>query len=243
MQGFSWNHFICYRGPLHATWSCCTWWTPAPTTERRSLRSSTSSASVKQLDGHEYLKNLSQSSGPSHWPVLLCHTMNRRDKTKEGKERQRKERASRKAATDKGANHSSTQPTDAEHLAPSDVTRSLPPVDTRGPTIPRNTGQRYSALSAQGAHNWAPGNCRPPEVVMFWGARSRTDVLLSTNCRHPKISAWPETRPVLREKWLKGMYSGSNWQRRVVFFYVSWLRSKCKNNRNKCKRYDCCRQA
>ncbi|XP_075876284.1 P2X purinoceptor 5 isoform X2 [Nelusetta ayraudi] len=74
----------------------------------------------------------------------------KRDKTKDGKERQKRDKASRKPASKKGANHSSSQPKETEHLAFSDVTESLPPVDERGPTIPRNTGQRYSALSSQG---------------------------------------------------------------------------------------------
>lgn len=39
----SWNDFLSHREPLHVTWYCCTWWTPAHTTERRSLKSSTSS--------------------------------------------------------------------------------------------------------------------------------------------------------------------------------------------------------
>lgn len=75
----------------------------------------------------------------------------KRDKTKEGKERQKRDKASRKPASERRANHSSSQPKETEHLASSDVTESLPPVDKRGPTIPRNTGQRYSAPSSQGA--------------------------------------------------------------------------------------------
>lgn len=93
-------------------------------------------------------KNVNQSL--SYSPLFIFHSFNRRDKTKEGKERHKKDRTSRKPASEKGANHSSSQPTETEHLS-SGVTESLPPVDKRGPTIPRNTGQRYSALSHQGA--------------------------------------------------------------------------------------------
>lgn len=82
-------------------------------------------------------------------PQFLCLPNNRRDKTKEGKERHKKDRTSRKPASEKSANHSSSQPTESEHLS-SGVTESQATVDRRGPTIPRNTGQRYSALPSQG---------------------------------------------------------------------------------------------
>ncbi len=39
----SWYYFLSFREPLHVIWYFCTWWTRAPSTERRSLKSSTSS--------------------------------------------------------------------------------------------------------------------------------------------------------------------------------------------------------
>ncbi len=39
----SWYYFLSFREPLHVIWYYCTWWTRAPSTERRSLKSSTSS--------------------------------------------------------------------------------------------------------------------------------------------------------------------------------------------------------
>lgn len=116
-------------------------------------------ASVIQHDGRLFYfvfvfffkKDLDQSSSTSNLPAFLCRTVNRRDKTKKGKERQNRDRTSKKPASEQGANHSSSQPQETEHLASSDVTESLPPVDKRGPTIPRNTGQRYSNVSSQGA--------------------------------------------------------------------------------------------
>lgn len=78
--------------------------------------------------------------------------VNRRDKAsvKEGKERH-KNRTSRKPATERGANNSSHQPAQTEHPLVSSEENQLP-VGQRGPTIPRNTGQRYSALlPSQGA--------------------------------------------------------------------------------------------
>lgn len=78
--------------------------------------------------------------------------VNRRDKdsVRAGKERH-KNRTSRKPATERGANNSSHQPAQTE-LPLTSSEENQPPVDQRGPTIPRNTGQRYSALSApQGA--------------------------------------------------------------------------------------------
>lgn len=148
MQGSS-CVFISYREPLPVTWYCCTWWTPAPTTGRRSLKSSTSSK-AKCVVKHDMYCFQKINQRLLHSPAFLCHSINRRDKTKEGKERHKKDRTSRKPASEKGANHSSSQPTETEHLS-SGVKESLPPVDKRGPTIPRNTGQRYSALSHQGA--------------------------------------------------------------------------------------------
>lgn len=69
-----------------------------------------------------------------------------RTKPKDGKTGHR-ERRTRKAAAEKEANSS------AEKTEETDATEeSQPPVDKRGPTIPRNTGQRYSALiSPRGA--------------------------------------------------------------------------------------------
>ncbi|XP_070774031.1 P2X purinoceptor 5 [Enoplosus armatus] len=75
-----------------------------------------------------------------------------RTKQKDGKAGHR-ERRSRKPAAEKGAANSITNPEDTEPTMGSSPTveRQLP-VDKRGPTIPRNTGQRYSALvSPQGA--------------------------------------------------------------------------------------------
>lgn len=79
---------------------------------------------------------------------------NRNDKTKakDGKAGQR-ERRSRKQAAEKGAANSSKKPEEIEPtLGSSPIVECQLPVDRRGPTIPRNTGQRYSAiLSPQGA--------------------------------------------------------------------------------------------
>ncbi|KAM6983753.1 P2X purinoceptor 5 [Tautogolabrus adspersus] len=64
--------------------------------------------------------------------------------TKEGKTGHR-ERRSRKPAAEKDLENSVKNP---EDISPAE---NQQPVDTRGPTIPRNTGQRYSAmLSPQG---------------------------------------------------------------------------------------------
>ncbi|XP_068585538.1 P2X purinoceptor 5 isoform X1 [Cebidichthys violaceus] len=67
-------------------------------------------------------------------------------KPKDGKTGQR-ERRPKKPAGEKEAANSTKNPEDAEATAESQL-----PVDQRGPTIPRNTGQRYSAiLSPQAA--------------------------------------------------------------------------------------------
>ncbi|XP_041807827.1 P2X purinoceptor 5 [Chelmon rostratus] len=64
-----------------------------------------------------------------------------------------KERRSRKPAAEKGAANSSKTAEETKPTTGSSATaESQLPVDSRGPTIPRNTGQRYSALiSPQGA--------------------------------------------------------------------------------------------
>ncbi|XP_034745229.1 P2X purinoceptor 5 isoform X2 [Etheostoma cragini] len=67
-------------------------------------------------------------------------------KAKDGRTGHR-ERRSRKPAAEKQAANSNKKPEETEPTAESQV-----PVDKQGPTIPRNTGQRYSALlSPQGA--------------------------------------------------------------------------------------------
>lgn len=82
---------------------------------------------------------------------------NRRDRTKDrnrdGKAGGHRERRSRKPAAEKGDANSSKKPEETEPAMESSPTEdSQLPVDSRGPTIPRNTGQRYSALlSPQGA--------------------------------------------------------------------------------------------
>ncbi|XP_070699453.1 P2X purinoceptor 5 [Pempheris klunzingeri] len=69
-----------------------------------------------------------------------------RGKTREGKAGHR-ERRPRKAAAEREAANSTKKPEVTETTE-----ESQQPVDGRGPTIPRNTGQRYSAiLSPQGA--------------------------------------------------------------------------------------------
>ncbi|XP_071316716.1 P2X purinoceptor 5 isoform X2 [Trachinotus anak] len=86
-----------------------------------------------------------------------------RSKHKDGKAGHREKR-SRKTAAEKGASNSikkleETEPTEES----SPTAESEPPVERRGPTIPRNTGQRYSAIiSTQGG-----------------GTKSRTDVHFS----------------------------------------------------------------
>lgn len=148
----NWNDFLSHREPSHVTWYCCTWWTPAHTTERRSLKSSTlSMANCNQCEMSQYgfqIQYFPDVVYRIHWRFFA----NRRDKAsvKEGKERH-KNRTSRKPATERGANNSSHQPAETEHPLASSEENQLP-VDKRGPTIPRNTGQRYSALlSPQGA--------------------------------------------------------------------------------------------
>lgn len=82
----------------------------------------------------------------AHFSLTVC---NRKDRTKpkDGKAGH-KERRSRKAAAGKDAANSK-KPEENEATV-----ESQQPVDSRGPTIPRNTGQRYSAiLSNQGAES------------------------------------------------------------------------------------------
>lgn len=70
-------------------------------------------------------------------------------KAKDGKDRKtgRRERRSRKPAAEEGAPNSITKEEGTDPSAESQAN-----VERRGPTIPRNTGQRYSAvLSPQGA--------------------------------------------------------------------------------------------
>ncbi|KAG7224475.1 hypothetical protein INR49_014999 [Caranx melampygus] len=74
-----------------------------------------------------------------------------RTKHKDGKAGQREKR-SRKSAAEKGAGNSIKKPEEAEPAEESPAAEGEPTVEKRGPTIPRNTGQRYSALlSPQGA--------------------------------------------------------------------------------------------
>ncbi|XP_069556791.1 P2X purinoceptor 5 isoform X1 [Brachyistius frenatus] len=75
-----------------------------------------------------------------------------RTQPKDGKAGHR-ERRSRKPAAEKGAANSIKQPEDTELAVESSPSAENPSaVGKRGPTIPRNTGQRYSgALSPQGA--------------------------------------------------------------------------------------------
>ncbi|XP_034406932.1 P2X purinoceptor 5 isoform X2 [Cyclopterus lumpus] len=69
-----------------------------------------------------------------------------RTKIKEGKTGQREKR-SRKPAAEKQNANSTKEPADPEATAESQL-----PVDIRGPTVPRNAGQRYPAkISPQGA--------------------------------------------------------------------------------------------
>ncbi|GAA6218399.1 P2X purinoceptor 5 isoform X2 [Lates japonicus] len=75
-----------------------------------------------------------------------------RTKHKDGKAGHR-ERRSRKPVAEKGASNSIKKPEETdltEEVSP--IEESQPSVEKRGPTIPRNTGQRYSAiLSTAGA--------------------------------------------------------------------------------------------
>ncbi|XP_042288247.1 P2X purinoceptor 5 [Thunnus maccoyii] len=85
-----------------------------------------------------------------------------RTKPKDGKTGHR-ERRSRKPAAEKEAINSIKKPEETELTEGSPTVENQPPVDNRGPTIPRNTGQRYSAiLSPQGG-----------------GTKNRTDVRFS----------------------------------------------------------------
>lgn len=85
-----------------------------------------------------------------------------RTKPKDGKTGHR-ERRTRKPAAEKEAINSIKKPDETELTEGSPTVENQPPVDNRGPTIPRNTGQRYSAiLSPQGG-----------------GTKNRTDVRFS----------------------------------------------------------------
>ncbi|XP_049896671.1 P2X purinoceptor 5 [Epinephelus moara] len=69
-----------------------------------------------------------------------------RTKSKDGKTGHR-ERRTRKPAAEKDAANSTKKPEETEPTMESSPTaEGQPTVDKRGPTIPRNTGQRYSAL-------------------------------------------------------------------------------------------------
>lgn len=74
-----------------------------------------------------------------------------RSKAKDGKAGHR-ERRSRKPAAEKEAANSIKKPEETEPTEGSPTAEGQSPVEKRGPTIPRNTGQRYSTmLSPQGA--------------------------------------------------------------------------------------------
>ncbi|KAM9728977.1 P2X purinoceptor 5 [Menidia menidia] len=76
-----------------------------------------------------------------------------RSKAKDGKPGAR-ERRSRKPAADKDAANNIKNPEETElTVEPSSNDEGQPSVEKRGPTIPRNTGQRYSAVLPQGAEH------------------------------------------------------------------------------------------
>uniref|UniRef100_A0A8C4HE32 P2X purinoceptor n=1 Tax=Dicentrarchus labrax TaxID=13489 RepID=A0A8C4HE32_DICLA len=88
-----------------------------------------------------------------HLLTRLSHTpSNRKERTKpKDAKAGHRERRSKKPAAEKGAANSTKNPEEA-NVGSSSTAESQLPVDSRGPTIPRNAGQRYSAiLSTQGA--------------------------------------------------------------------------------------------
>lgn len=80
---------------------------------------------------------------PSKITLTLCQHCISKEKTKpkDGKVGH-KERRARKQTED----NFSKKPEGGEDTVGFSVTESNQPVDSRGPTIPRNTGQRYSAI-------------------------------------------------------------------------------------------------
>lgn len=142
------HNFLSSREPLHVIWYYCTWWTRAPTTERRSLKSSTLSMTVTRAVMTDLFKSINFCQSVFQNLDLDIGTSLRKDRTKlkDGKTGHREKR-SRKPGADKGAANSSKKPEEAEPALESSPTAE----GQRGPTIPRNTGQRYSAvLSTQG---------------------------------------------------------------------------------------------
>lgn len=145
--------FFSFRAPSFVIWYYCTWWTRAPSTERGSLKSSASSMNSCICT---YFNNLK-------WIIfkillmklwLLSHTVcNRRDQTKNKDEKTgHRERRARKPAAEKVAANSVKNPEEKTELTVETSPTEEGAVGKRGPTIPRNTGQRYSAiLSQQGA--------------------------------------------------------------------------------------------
>lgn len=98
----------------------------------------------------QYFPNLDHQI---YWHLFLSHdSRNEKTKSKDGKQGQREKR-SRKQAAERGATNSSNRPEEIALNLGSSPQNQLPD-DKRGPTIPRNTGQRYSSiLSPQGAES------------------------------------------------------------------------------------------
>ncbi|KAM9384951.1 P2X purinoceptor 5 [Pholidichthys leucotaenia] len=92
-----------------------------------------------------YMMNTSSFYREKKFEIINFGKEKIKDKDEKGRHR---ERRSRKLAAEKGAANSVKKAEEGEPAVES-IAESQPGVEKRGPTIPRNTGQRYSAVLSQ----------------------------------------------------------------------------------------------